>query len=118
MARKKITYKKQEKKILALTVFGHGNSSYYWSIGNDPNIVHATRAARAAKRDHKLFAWQIMLVHIFDISDCENWAFDGYSVVNTDKQDKESEAYKKGDIYNPYRGCELLKKIETLEVVL
>ena len=39
MARKKITYKKQDKEILALTVFGHGNSSYYWSIGNDPNIV-------------------------------------------------------------------------------
>ena len=53
----------------------------------------------------------------FDISDCENWVFDGYSVVDADKQDKESEAYKKGDIYNPYRGCKPLKLIERLEVV-
>ena len=28
-----------------------------------------------------------------------------------------SEAYKKGDIYNPYRGCKPLKLIERLEVV-
>ena len=72
---------------------------------------------RKAKRDYGIKGWQVIPVNIYDIDDCKNWAFDGYTLVNPDKQDKESKAYKEGDIYNPYRGCEPLKFIETLEVV-
>ena len=114
---KKISYKQQDRQVLALCVFGHGGSSITWSSGTDPNIVHATRAARKAKRDYKLYAWQVMPVYIFDIHDSENWAFDGFNVVDPDVVDKESESYK-NDIYNQYRGCKPMKLIETLEVVL
>ena len=114
---KKISYKQQDREVLALCVFGHGGSSIAWSSGTDPNIVHATRAARKAKRDNKLLAWQVMPVHIFDIHDSENWAFDGYNVVDPDVVDKESESYKTQP-FNQYRGCKPMKLIETLEVVL
>ena len=113
----KINAKQQEKEVLAFCVIGRGGSAYTWSIGKYPNIIHATKAVRKANRDYKLKGWQVVPVHIFDISDCENWVFDGFSVVDADKQDKDSEAYKKGDIYNPYRGCKPLKLIERLEVV-
>jgi len=114
---KKISYKQQEREVLALCVFGHGGSSIAWSIGKDPNIIHATRAARKAKRDNKLLAWQVMPVYIFDIHDSEKWAFDGYNVVDPDVVDKESESYKTQP-FNQYRGCKPMKLIETLEVVL
>tara|TARA_B100001094_G_scaffold286228_1_gene300844 strand:+ start:359 stop:730 length:372 start_codon:yes stop_codon:yes gene_type:complete len=115
---KKIQHPKQDREVLALCVFGHGGSSMAWSIGFEPNIIHATKAARKAKRDNNLKGWQIMPVTIFDIHDCHNWACDGYRVVNPDIVDKESKSYKEGDIYDRYRGCPSLKKIETLEVVL
>ena len=113
----KINAPEQQKEVLALCVVGRGGSSYTWSIGKYPNIIHATKAVRKAKRDFKLKGWQVVPVHILDISNCKNWAFDGYSVVDTDSQDKDSEAYKKGDIYNPYRGCKPLELIEVLDVV-
>jgi len=112
---KKVEYKKQDRQVIAFCFVGHGQ--YTWSIGYDPNIVHATRCVREAKRMFKLKGWQVIPVTIFDIEDCENWAFDRMTLVDCDKQDKNSEAYKKGDIYNPYRGCPSLKKIEDLEVV-
>jgi len=112
---KKVEYKQQDREVIAFCYVSHG--TWTWSIGKDPNIVHATRCVRKAKRDYGIKGWQIIPVSIFDIEDCEHWAFDGYTLVDADKQDKESEAYKKGDIYNPYRGCEPLKVIETLEVV-
>jgi len=111
----KVEYKQQEREVIAFCWVSHG--TYTWSIGKDPNIIHATRCVRKAKRDYGIKGWQIIPVSIFDIEDCEHWAFDGGTLVDTDKQDKESEAYKKGDIYNQYRGCPSLKKIEDLEVV-
>jgi len=101
---------------LAICVFGRG-STMVWSIGSDKNIILATKAARKAKRDYKLKAWSVMPVNIFDITDSENWAYDGYTIVNPDIVDKESESYKT-DIYNQYRGAKALPKIEVLEVVL
>ncbi|OUW21748.1 MAG: hypothetical protein CBD21_00305 [bacterium TMED161] len=112
---KKIEYDQQEREVIAFCWVGHGQ--YTWSIGYEPNIIHATRAVRKAKRDFSLKGWQVIPVSIFDIEDTEHWAFDGGSIVDADKQDKESKAYKEGDIYNPYRGCPCLKKIAELEVV-
>ena len=111
----KVEYKQQEKEVIAFLLVSHG--SWVWSIGKDPSIVHATRCVRKAKRDYGLKGWQVIPVSIFDIEDTEHWAFDGGTLVDTDKQDKESEAYKNGEIYNQWRGCPPLKKIEDLEVV-
>lgn len=111
----KVEYKQQEREVIAFCWVAHG--TYTWSIGKDPSIVHATRCVRKAKRDYGLKGWQVIPVSIFDIEDTENWAFDGMTLVDTDKQDKESEAYKNGEVYNQWRGCPSLKLIETLEVV-
>ena len=112
---KKVEYKLQEREVIAFCWVGHG--TYTWSIGKDPNIVHATRCVRKAKRDYGLKGWQIIPVSIFDIEDTEHWAFDGMTLVDTDKQDKESEDYKQRHLYHEYAGCPSLKKIEDLEVV-
>ncbi len=112
---KKVEYKQQEREVIAFCWVAHG--TFTWSIGYEPNIIHATRAVRKAKRDYGLKGWQIIPVSIFDIEDTENWAFDGGTLVDTDKQDKSSEAYKNGEVYNQWRGCPPLKFIETLEVV-
>ena len=56
----------------------NSGTSIAWSSGHDPNIIHATKAVRKAKRDNRLLGWQIMTVHIFDIEDSERWAWDGY----------------------------------------
>ena len=112
---KKVEYKQQDRQVIAFCLVSHGQ--YTWSIGYDPNIVHATRCVREAKRMFKLKGWQVVPVHIFDIEDCENWAFDGMTLVDCDKQDKESEDYKEGKYYREFAGCPSLKKIETLEVV-
>ena len=106
----------KEQNKLAICVFGRG-SAMVWSIGSDENIILATKAARKAKRDYKLKAWSVMPVNIYDITDCETWAYDGMSIVDPNIVDKESESYKT-DIYNQYRGAKILKKIEVLEVVL
>ena len=53
MPKPKIKYKQQDKTVLAITCFGHAGTSIAWSSGNDPNIIHATRAVRKAKRDNK-----------------------------------------------------------------
>ena len=111
----KVEYKQQEKEVIAFLLVSDG--SWVWSIGKDPSIVHATRCVRKAKRDYGLKGWQVIPVSIFDIEDTEHWAFDGMTLVDTDKQDKESEAYKNGEVYNQWRGCPSLKLIETLEVV-
>ena len=112
---KKVEYKQQEREVIAFLLVSHG--SWVWSIGRDPSIVHATRCVRKAKRDYGLKGWQVISVNIYDIDDCKNWAFDGYTLVDADKQDKESKAYKNGEVYNQWRGCPSLKLIETLEVV-
>jgi len=112
---KKVEYPQQEREVIAFCWVSHG--TFTWSIGRDPNIIHATRCVRKAKRDYGLKGWQVIPVSIFDIEDTENWAFDGMTLVDTDKQDKESEAYKNGEVYNQWRGCPSLKLIETLEVV-
>ena len=112
---KKVEYKQQERQVIAFCWVSHG--TFTWSIGRDPSIIHATRAVRKAKRDYGLKGWQVIPVSIFDIEDTEHWAFDGMTLVDTDKQDKESEAYKNGEVYNQWRGCPSLKLIETLEVV-
>ena len=112
---KKVEYKKQDRQVIAFCFVAHGQ--YTWSIGYDPNIVHATRCVREAKRMFKLKGWQVVPVTIFDIEDCENWAFDGMTLVDRDKQDKESEDFKEGRFYREFAGCPSLKKIEDLEVV-
>jgi len=112
---KKVEYKKQDRQVIAFCFVGHGQ--YTWSIGYDPNIVHATRCVREAKRMFKLKGWQVVPVTIFDIEDCENWAFDGMTLVDCDKQDKKSEDFKEGRFYREFAGCPSLKKIEDLEVV-
>tara|TARA_B100000214_G_scaffold214701_1_gene155973 strand:+ start:251 stop:622 length:372 start_codon:yes stop_codon:yes gene_type:complete len=112
---KKVEYKQQDRQVIAFCWISHGQ--YTWSIGNDPNIVHATRCVREAKRMFKLKGWQVVPVTIFDIEDCENWAFDGMTLVDVDKQDKESEDYKENRFYREWAGCPSLKKIETLQVV-
>ena len=112
---KKVEYKQQDRQVIAFCWISHGQ--YTWSIGNDPNIVHATRCVREAKRMFKLKGWQVVPVTIFDIEDCENWAYDGMTLVDCDKQDKESEDYKENRFYREWAGCPSLKKIETLQVV-
>ena len=112
---RKVEYKKQDRQVIAFCWVSHGQ--YTWSIGYDPNIVHATRCVREAKRMFKLKGWQVIPVTIFDIEDCENWAFDGMTLVDCDKQDKESEDFKEGRFYREFAGCPSLKKIEDLEVV-
>ena len=54
-----------------------------------------------AKRDYGIKGWQVIPVNIYDIEDCENWAFDGMTLVNADKQDKESEILQQSDILQP-----------------
>ena len=112
---KKVEYKQQEREVIAFCWVSHG--TFTWSIGKDPNIIHATRCVRKAKRDYGLKGWQVIPVSIFDIEDTEHWAFDGMTLVDTDKQDKESEDYKQRHLYHEYAGCPSLKKIEDLEVV-
>ena len=112
---KKVEYPQQEREVIAFCWLGHG--TYTWSIGRDPNIVHATKCVRKAKRDFGLKGWQVIPVSIFDIEDTEHWAFDGMTLVDTDKQDKESEDYTQRHLYHEYAGCPSLKKIEDLEVV-
>ena len=112
---KKVEYKQQQREVIAFCWVSHG--TYTWSIGKDPNIIHATRCVRKAKRDYGLKGWQVIPVSIFDIEDTEHWAFDGMTLVDTDKQDKESEDYKQRHLYHEYAGCPSLKKIEDLEVV-
>ena len=112
---KKVEYPQQEREVIAFCWLGHG--TYTWSIGNEPNIIHATRAVRKAKRDYGLKGWQVIPVSIFDIEDTEHWAFDGGTLVDTDKQDKKSDDYKNRRHYCQYAGCSPLKKIEDLEVV-
>ena len=111
----KVEYPQQDKEVIAFLLVSHG--SWVWSIGKDPSIVHATRCVRKAKRDYGLKGWQIIPVSIFDIEDTEHWAFDGGTLVDTDKQDKNSEDYKQRHLYHEYAGCPPLKKIEDLEVV-
>ena len=108
---------KKEQNKLAICVFGHGGTIQVWAIGSDENIILATKAARKAKRDYKLKAWSIMPVNLYDITDCETWAYDGMSIVDPNIVDKESESYK-NDIYNEFRGAKPIKRIEVLEVVL
>ena len=112
---KKVEYKQQDRQVIAFCFVGHGQ--YTWSIGKDPNIVHATKCVREAKRMFNLKGWQVIPVSIFDIEDCENWAFDSMTLVDTDTQDKKSEDYKNHRHYSQYAGCKSLKKIEELEVV-
>tara|TARA_B100001248_G_scaffold202456_1_gene156666 strand:- start:584 stop:958 length:375 start_codon:yes stop_codon:yes gene_type:complete len=111
----KVEYQQQEREVIAFLLVSHG--CWVWSIGKDPSIVHATKCVRKAKRDYGLKGWQVIKVNIYDMADCNNWAFNGGTLVDADKQDKESKAYKEGDIYDPWRGCTPLKFIETLEVV-
>ena len=117
MNKKKIKYEQQPRRVCAITTFGHAGTSIAWSSGNDPNIIHATRCVRKAKRDNKIYGWQIMTVHIFDIEDAiEQWAWDGYRLVDPDVVDKESDSYK-NDYFNSYKGCKPFKLIESLQVV-
>tara|TARA_A100001515_G_scaffold94210_1_gene75417 strand:+ start:510 stop:881 length:372 start_codon:yes stop_codon:yes gene_type:complete len=111
----KVEYKQQQREVIAFCWVSHG--TYTWSIGRDPNIIHATRCVRKAKRDYGLKGWQVIPVSIFDIEDTEHWAFDGGTLVDTDKQDKKSDDYKNRRHYCQYAGCPPLKKIEDLEVV-
>ena len=67
---KKVEYKQQDRQVIAFCWVGHG--TYTWSIGRDPNIIHATRCVRKAKRDYGIKGWQVIPVTIFDIEDCEN----------------------------------------------
>ena len=112
---KKVEYKLQEREVIAFCWLGYG--TYTWSIGYEPNIIHATRCVRKAKRDYGLKGWQIIPVSIFDIEDTEHWAFDGGTLVDTDTQDKKAEDYKNRRHYSQYAGCKSLKKIRDLEVV-
>ena len=43
---KKVEYKQQEREVIAFCWVSHG--TYTWSIGKDPNIIHATRCVRVA----------------------------------------------------------------------
>ena len=72
-------------------------------------------ADRLQAEDKKGF---VMPVNIFDITDTERWAYDGFTIVNPDDVDKESEEYKRGEIYNPYRGAKPIPRVEVLDVVL
>ena len=102
---------------LAICVFGHGGSIQTWCSGTDENIILATKAARKAKRDYKIKKGFVMPVNIFDITESERWAYNGYTIVNPDIVDKESEEYK-NDTYNEFRGAKKLPYIECLDVVL
>ena len=108
---------KKERVKLAICVFGHGGSYQAWASGTEQNIVLATKAAKKAKRDFKIKKGFVMPVNLYDITDTENWAYDGYTIVNPDKVDKESESYKQ-ELDNEFRGAEPIKRIEVLEVVL
>ena len=79
---------------LAICVFGQGGSIQVWASGTDENSVLASRAARKAKRDYKIKKGFVMPVNIYDITDTEHWAYDGWTIVNPDKVDKNSESYK------------------------
>ena len=113
-----MTNEVKEKIKLAVCVFGHGGSYQTWVSGTEQNIVLATKAAKKAKRDFKIKKGFVMPVNIFDITDTERWAYDGWTIVNPDDVDKESEAYKRGEIYNPYRGAKPIPRVEVLDVVL
>ena len=76
---KKVEYEQQQRQVIAFCWVSHG--TYTWSIGRDPNIIHATRCVRKAKRDYGLKGWQVIPVSIFDIEDTEHWAFDGMTLV-------------------------------------
>ena len=102
---------------LAICVFGHGGSIQVWASGTDENIILATKAARKAKRDYKIKKGFVMPVNIYDITDTEHWAYDGWTIVNSDKVDKNSESYKT-DFYNQFRGAEPIKRIEVIKVTL
>ena len=102
---------------LAICVFGHGGSIQVWASGTDENIILATKAARKAKRDYKIKKGFVMPVNIYDITDVDKWAYDGWTIVNPDKVDKNSDSYK-NDIYNQFRGAEPIKRIEVLKVAL
>ena len=102
---------------LAICVFGHGGSIQVWASGTDENIILATKAARKAKRDYKIKKGFVMPVTIYAITDTEHWAYDGVTIVNCDKVDKNSDSYK-NDIYNQFRGAEPIKRIEVLKVAL
>ena len=102
---------------LAICVFGQGGSIQVWASGTDENSVLASRAARKAKRDYKIKKGFVMPVNIYDITDTEHWAYDGWTIVNPDKVDKNSESYKT-DFYNQFRGAEPIKRIEVLKVAL
>ena len=49
MTKKKIKYEQQPRRILAIAPW-NGGMSIAWSSGHDPNIIHATKAGRKAKR--------------------------------------------------------------------
>lgn len=102
---------------LAICVFGHGGSIQVWASGTDENIILATKAARKAKRDYKIKKGQVMPVNIYDITDVDEWAYDGWTIVNPNKVDKNSDSYK-NDVYNQFRGAEPIKRIEVLKVAL
>ena len=102
---------------LAICVFGQGGSIQVWASGTDENSVLASRAARKAKRDYKIKKGHVMPVNIYDITDVDKWAYDGWTIVNPDKVDKNSDSYK-NDIYNEFRGAKKLPYIECLDVVL
>ena len=102
---------------LASCVFGQGGSIQVWASGTDENSVLASRAARKAKRDYKIKKGHVMPVNIYDITDVDKWAYDGWTIVNPDKVDKNSESYKT-DFYNQFRGAEPIKRIEVLKVAL
>ena len=108
---------KSKKIKLAICVFGHGGSIQVWASGSDENIVLATKAAKKAKRDYKIKKGFIMPVNLYDITNTERWAYDGYTIVNPDKVDKKSKSYKE-DFYNEFRGAEPIKRLEVLEVCL
>ena len=57
---KKVEYKQQEREVIAFCWVAHG--TFTWSIGYEPNIIHATRAVRKAKRDYGLKG--LSLIHI------------------------------------------------------
>ena len=102
---------------LAICVFGQGGSIQVWASGTDENSVLASRAARKAKRDYKIKKGFVMPVNIYDITDTEHWAYDGWTIVNPAKVDKNSESYKT-DFYNQFRGAEPIKRIEVIKVTL
>ena len=73
----KINAPEQQKEVLAFCVVGRGGSAYTWSIGKYPNIIHATKAVRKAKRDYKLIFFETFLMFfylkIFLITNLKNY---------------------------------------------